>query len=214
MTSKTLQRGFLFSLFMLVAITLSVRFIDRPLAEALAETHLARAWLVGPEVQWPVLEVLSYAALVIGVAHLVVGRPLPRWTVAGMLAGLALVVSLALVENVLKPIFGRTVPSVLLKSGRGGFHWFRYGGALQSFPSGHSDQAAAILTVLWHYYPRGRWLYIAAVVLLAIALMLGEWHFLGDIVAGCLVGVWVGVIVQQGWAAVTARANAPPQQGS
>lgn len=224
MIPMTLPRGLLASVAMLVAIVASVRFVDLPLARALAEAHLAHAWLTGDTVKLPVLVVLAYVALLVGAAHLVARRPLPLWAVAGMLAGLALVLSLALVEDVLKPIFGRTVPSVMLRAGHGGFHWFHSGGALQSFPSGHTDQAAAIVAVLWQFYPRGRWLYVAALAVLALALMLGEWHFLGDILAGGFVGTWAGVLVTQVWAlvgnaltrrgAITAPASAPPPGGS
>lgn len=199
MTLKTLPREFVISLAMLLAIAVSVRFIDSTLARTLADAHLARAWLTRDLFRLPVLVVLAYAALAVGLAHLVARRPLPRWAVAGMLAGLALVVSLALVENVLKPLFGRTIPSVYLRSGRGGFHWFHAGWPFQSFPSGHAVQATAIIAVFWHFYPRGRWFYAATLVLLAAALMLGRWHFLGDILAGGFIGAWAGVLVIRGW---------------
>jgi membrane-associated phospholipid phosphatase len=46
--------------------------------------------------------------------------------------------------------------------------------------------------VLWWRAPRLRWLWAALVVLTAIGLLGGDFHFLGDIVAGAYLGVACG----------------------
>lgn len=143
--------------------------------------------------------VLATLAVLLGAGYLMSAKPLPRWVAASMLAGLALAWSLCLVEFVLKPLFGRTLPAAYLQIGRYGFHWFRSGRAFGSFPSGHADQAAAILSVFWLAYPQWRWGYAAAFIFLAAALMIGEWHFLSDIIAGGCVGAAAGLLVTRMW---------------
>ena len=73
-----------------------------------------------------------------------------------------------------------------------------------SFPSGHSVLVAAILAVLWRQYPRWRLFYAAAMVLVALLLLAGNWHFLSDIIAGALWGALVAQITMFLW-----RARAP-----
>lgn len=170
------------------AIVVSILWIDRPLARAFAVFRLGHEVFSSSTVTQPVMLALAYAGLALGLGFLATGRRLPRWVEAAMLAGIALLAGLWLTHEVLKPIFGRTLPSYYLRTGRHGFHWFQ-GSARGAFPSGHSVQASAMLTVLWVYYPRWRWLCIVAMAVLAVALMLGQWHYLSDIMAGTGVGV-------------------------
>lgn len=183
----------------LIAIVVAVRWIDLPLARELAQFDLARALFRSKPLGLPILPGLSLAVLVLGLVVLVTGRPLPRWLVAGSLAAVALLSSLYVTEEFLKPVFGRVIPSVALRGHVSGFHWLRSGSPYQSFPSGHSVQAASVVAVMWGFYPRLRRWMLAACAVLAAALMLGEWHYLGDILAGGLVGTLAGAGVVGIW---------------
>ncbi len=195
-----LQRRPLFAGLVLALATLvSVLWIDRPLALFFAQFHLGHAVFTNPSLTLPVMIVIAWAGVLTGAEFLVARRPMPRWIEAGMLAGIALLASLWLTHEVLKPIFGRSVPSLLIQRGQYGFHWFHHGHPFGSFPSGHTDQAAAILTVAWLYFPRWRWVYLGLLGLLALALMLGQWHFLGDILAGAMVGAGAGALAVRLW---------------
>ena len=104
------------------------------------------------------------------------------------------------IKDQLKFVFGRSWPSPgghyrpsLISDGTYGFHWLHGGSAYQSFPSGHMGAACAMLSVLWVCYPAGRPLWSAAALAVAAALIGGNYHFLGDVVAGAFVGTSVGL---------------------
>ena len=209
MDTRILRRWLLMSLAIAILIVVSVYFIDRPLARLLAEFHLFRALLTKAPVELPVMIALASLAVLLGGSYLAAGKPLPKWVATGMLAGLALAWSLCLTEFVLKPVFGRALPTAYLLNGQYGFYWFHWGETFGSFPSGHTDQATSILSVLWIFYPRWRWVYVGAIFLLAFALMLGEWHFLSDIIAGGFVGTVSGVMLTEIWKTLGAQNQIP-----
>ena len=198
MLRRWLYAAFAVSTFVL----LSIHFVDRPLARLLARFHMYQGALVSPSVHIPVLIVLASFAVLLGARSLSVREKFPKWAVAAVLAGLALAWSLCLTEFVLKPLFGRAVPSDYLQNGQYAFLWFQYSDSYKSFPSGHTDQALAIVSVLWRFYPRWRWLYVVALSVLSCALLLGEWHFLSDLVAGGFVGAAAGALMMQIWKAI------------
>lgn len=197
----------------LIAIVVAVHWIDVPLARELARFDMARALFRSKPLALPILPGLSLAILLLGLAVLVAGRPLPRWLVAGSLAALALLTSLYVTEEVLKPVFGRVVPSVALRGHVSGFHWLRSGSPYLSFPSGHSVQAASVVAVMWRFYPRLRLLMLAGFAVMAGALMLGQWHYLGDILAGGLVGALAGAGVVGIWHALSGVAARRQRRG-
>jgi len=199
MGTSTLRRWFFASLAISSLIVVSVRYIDRPLARLMAQFHLFQALLAKAPVELPVMIALASLAVLLGGSYLAAGKPLPKGVAAGMLAGLALAWSLCLIEFVLKPVFGRTPPTAYLQNSQYVFHWFYWGDAFGSFPSGHTDQATAILSILWVFYPRWRWVYAGALFLLAFALILGEWHFLSDVIAGGFIGMLSGVLMMRIW---------------
>lgn len=186
------RRQLLLCLALLAGIVACIAWIDRPLARFMADFALGHVLVTTPAVRLPVMIALAAAGVLAGAAFLLAGRRLPKWIEAAMLAGIAALLALWLTHDLLKPLFGRIVPVDYLKSGRYAFHWFHSSGGYDSFPSGHAARAAAILTVLWVYFPRGRWLYAGAMATLTVALMMGRWHFLSDVLAGGLVGVALG----------------------
>jgi membrane-associated phospholipid phosphatase len=72
------------------------------------------------------------------------------------------------------------------------FHWFHGGRGYESFLSGHMAATAAVLSVLWLAYPRWRPLYAVAGCLVAAVLILSNFHFLSDVIAGALLGALIG----------------------
>lgn len=201
----SVTRAFGLLALVLLAIVVAVLWVDVPLSQALSHFGFARAVFRSRPLALPVLPVLSFVVLALGVGLKLAGRPLPRWLVAGSLAAVALLASLWLTEEVFKPIFGRVIPSVALRGHESGFHWLRRGAPFQSFPSGHSVQASAIIAVFWGFYPKLRGLMVAGFALIAVALMVGEWHYLGDIIAGGLVGTLGGIAVVRLWGLVRGK---------
>lgn len=192
-----------------VLVLVSVFYVDRPLALYAATFHLDQGLLASTPVTSPVLLGIAIVAVAIGAAPLVLQEVPPpwlrKWAVAAILSGLALSWGVCLTEFLLKPLFARDVPGAFLVNGVYGFHWFATGPELGSFPSGHAVQIAAIATVLWFFYPRWRYVWILAVMGVAVALILAERHFLSDIIAGTATGVAAGCLLVAIWRAHVAR---------
>ena len=92
----------------------------------------------------------------------------------------------------LQDAFGRTSIRVWLKTGgQIDFNWFHPLENIGAFPSGHMTVFTAFFFAVWLYYPSLRMLAVSAVFLLGCALVVTNYHFLGDLFAGIYVGVLV-----------------------
>ena len=103
------------------------------------------------------------------------------------LAGTALPAAY-LLKSFFKYMFGRTGPrSWLLHHEPLEFHWFHkmWSG---SFPSGHMTVFAAFGAAVIYYYPQYRRLVIILLGFLGIALIVTDYHFLSDVIAGTYLG--------------------------
>jgi len=101
------------------------------------------------------------------------------------------------IKSALKIIFGRTnTREWLLAPDSYGFHWFQGGGAFSAFPSGHMAVFTALLAVVWRLHPRYRAGCCGILLLLSLALVATNYHFLSDVLAGAYLGV---VIEAVGW---------------
>jgi hypothetical protein len=74
------------------------------------------------------------------------------------------------------------------------FHWFHGKGNYSSFPSGHMAVFTVLAAALWHFYPRYRVAYLGFLSALALFLLLTNYHFLSDIIAGAYLGLFVHFI--------------------
>jgi len=173
-------------------VVVSFYWIDRPLSLFLFHVCNLRAFLLQIHADIPFMMYLVLVAIAVAALFAFIHGTLPKCIVASVLAGGALMVSAGLVAYLLKPMFGRMLPAAFLDTGSYGFYWFRTGVPYNSFPSGHSAQAAAAITVLWAYYPQLRWLYVLSFGALSFFLLTGQYHFLGDIIGGAGVGMAVG----------------------
>jgi membrane-associated phospholipid phosphatase len=69
--------------------------------------------------------------------------------------------------------------------------WFplgRDGSGLQSFPSGHTATAIGLAFVLAWLYPRGRWVFLALVLLVGVQRVVSGAHYLSDVIVGATIG--------------------------
>ena len=103
-----------------------------------------------------------------------------------------------------KYVFGRTNTRVWLANQvSDGFHWFHGGGDYSGFPSGHMAVFAAFFAAIWLFYPRYRSLSIGLVLVLAVALVATDYHFLSDVIAGSYLGLVVtcltGICFEKIW---------------
>lgn len=177
------------------ATLLSILFLDRPAAlfahaafggwsGFIALTHLVD----------PVLPLSAIGFLVIG-GGMALGWTPPPW--ARVTFGLCVAALLAIVvKDQLKYAFGRTWPETwikdnpsLIRDGVMAFAPFHGGPGWASFPSGHTTSAVAPATALvMSSRSPWRWLGLLPCCLVAIGLYGADYHFVGDIVGGALVG--------------------------
>ena len=117
------------------------------------------------------------------------------------LTDLALVVSWSvpasyICKTILKFVFGRVnTRQWLLDPSLYGFHWFHGAGFFNGFPSGHMVVFTTFAAALWRIYPRYRGLYAGVLLLLGVALIATNYHFVSDVVAGAVVGIMVEAAV-------------------
>ena len=69
-----------------------------------------------------------------------------------------------------------------------------------SFPSGHMVLAASFAGVFMRLYRVSIWPLSALLLLGATLLILGDWHFLSDVIAGTFVGLSAGLLAGELWA--------------
>jgi membrane-associated phospholipid phosphatase len=115
---------------------------------------------------------------------------------------IGLTVPLAYVlKDLLKGLFGRTNTRIyLLYPERFGFHWCHGGGDCASFPSGHMAVITVLMLGIGRYFPRLRLMCAGLLFVLASALLVTEYHFFSDIVAGTCLGVIIDLLTWRGLA--------------
>ena len=107
-----------------------------------------------------------------------------------------------LLVRLLKIVFGRWRPDQGLA---GHFEFFSFKSKCNSFPSGHTEDAAVTATVLWFVYPRLRPLYVAWVVLMAVARLGAAQHFVADSATGAALGILFALLVGRNLEVITRR---------
>lgn len=106
------------------------------------------------------------------------------------------------INGILKEAFGRTWPESWLgdnpswiRDGVFGFFPFHGGQGWASFPSGHTAVIAAPAAVLWQVWPQLRMLWGVLVAIVIAGLILGNFHFVSDTIAGLYVGAGIGLAI-------------------
>ncbi|WP_224983043.1 phosphatase PAP2 family protein [Geomonas agri] len=99
-------------------------------------------------------------------------------------------------KTVLKIAFGRSNTRYWLTNpGDYGFHWFQMKEHCDGFPSGHMMVIVALLAAGWRFYPEARPFGILLSVLLGVALIATNYHFLSDVVVGGYLAILLDVMI-------------------
>jgi membrane-associated phospholipid phosphatase len=105
------------------------------------------------------------------------------------------------IKDILKWVFGRPSPDIWVTSNSSAigsqeyhFHWFHGIEPFNAFPSGHMTAVTAVIAILWIHYPRFRPIYAVSCLTVAAGLIAFNFHFLGDVIAGALLGAMVGLL--------------------
>lgn len=172
---------------------ISVAWLDPRLALAIA--RLIPPATLDPNVP-DLLAPLVAAVSVAGTVAWIVARKRHRTRFARVALLAATVGPSALgLKYLAKWVFGRpAVQLFLVQPQARAFHWFAGSGNYVGFPSGHMLVATAWVVTVTEFYPRLRPWGRLALLVLALALLLGSYHFLGDLIAGTFLGATVGWI--------------------
>jgi len=104
-------------------------------------------------------------------------------------------------KSALKHFFGRVNTRFWLRHPHvTEFHWFQGEGNYDGFPSGHMAVFMALMVALWKYYPSHRLAYLVFLSALALALIVTNYHFMSDIIAGAYLGFIIHQIAVYGLA--------------
>lgn len=126
-------------------------------------------------------------------------RPWAPWQKALFTASVSLVVADEF-RTLLGDLCGRYWPETwfdnnpsLIGTGTYGFHPFAGGDDVGSFPSGHAARIGGFASVWWIAMPRSRPLLAVACLPMLISLVAMDYHFVSDVIAGCILGTIVGM---------------------
>ncbi len=177
-----------------VLVVVCYYFVDRPVAFFVHDHRIARfdelRWLTEPP---PLVQSWSPLVLVLLVVRRAFGE-WRRWQHVLFVACVSLIVADQFRES-LGDLCGRYWPETwhnnnpsLIGTGAYGFHPFAAGDDTGSFPSGHAARIAAFAAVFWLALPRSRWLYVLLAAPMLVALVAMDYHFVGDVIAGSVLG--------------------------
>ncbi len=186
----------------LLLVAFSSLYLDAPVALFFHHLVMSQAVLRKytahlPDLLLPIVAVITAGCWMTLLACLV--RPV-RWVCMRFMLVCGVSVPLAYVAKaVLQYTFGRVNPRTwFLHPDLAGFHWFYAHAGFASFPSGHMTVFVALAAVLWRYYPRFRFVYVASAVALGLALVATNYHFVSDVVAGTYLGFVVSRVCDAG----------------
>jgi membrane-associated phospholipid phosphatase len=152
-----------------------------------------------------ILSLESAVAVGLVLARVVRGH-LSRLGESLAIACLASICTYAVNDEVFKPLFGVPNPARVVGGVTHAFHFFM-GSGRSSFPSGHMMLAGAFAGVFMKLHRASVWPLSALLLLAAGLLIVGDWHFLSDVIAGAFVGVSAGILAGEVWAV---HIRAPP----
>jgi membrane-associated phospholipid phosphatase len=181
------------------ATAYSFRHLDLPVAMAVAPVRghidflgqgLASAILLGGE---------AIVFLALAIARIVRGS-MSRLGKTVAAACVSSISAYAINASVLKVTFGVLPTGYVLTGWPHTINWF-HGSPDASFPSGHMMLAGAWAGVMMRHYPKSILALAGALAGAGCLLILGNWHFVSDVLAGTFGGVTAGLLAAEIWLA-------------
>jgi membrane-associated phospholipid phosphatase len=177
------------------AVGFCIAFVDRPLA-LFFDTHVRHTelwfWLDRGLRPFPLTIAVAAAFVFACAVWLISGRQLRAWAEIPFLGSCSAIAAGAF-DRILKRFFGRgwTDPT-FIHDHLYGFHLLHGERHWDAFPSGTAAVSVAILAVLWILKSRWRLPGMALVILLMAAVLITNYHWLSDVIAGTFLGGWIG----------------------
>ncbi len=184
----------LYGLFTSALIFISYCYLDHPIVELVAELNVSHSLFsyfshITPLLQAGVVIYFIYA--------LYKFRHGQKHSFAIALAFVSSLTTGLIIRYLGKISIGRTWPDTWvnnnpswLQNGIDTFDPFNGGLAYQSFPSGHALLTFAILGLAWKLWPQSRPICTLLTALVTSGLILMNYHYLSDILAGSLLGFY------------------------
>jgi hypothetical protein len=144
-----------------------------------------------------ILSLESTVVLSLIVTRLVRGH-ISRFAETLALACLASICAYGINDEVLKPLFGVRAPPAVVHGARHALH-LGMGFTYSSFPSGHMMLAGAFAGVFMRCYTASIHTLSVLLLLAAALLVVGDWHFVSDVIMGTFLGVSAGMLAAEGW---------------
>jgi membrane-associated phospholipid phosphatase len=181
-------------------------FVDRPLAlavQSLDASHPAliaafrsftdfgkSAWYLWPSA----FGIITCAVICRRAAGMKQRQTAARWGERLLLIFITVAASGLMCDGI-KPLMGRARPSLLLRQDIYGFAPFTFRAAWNAMPSGHATTAMTLAFILSCLWARGRPLWLALGILLAISRIMVNAHYLSDTLGGAaLAAVTVAIV--------------------
>jgi membrane-associated phospholipid phosphatase len=196
MTSEAAFRYWLFALALCaVAVSFCIVYVDCPLALYL-DAHVRHTeiwgWLNFTLRPFSLVVVVALFFLMACGIWLISGHQLRPWTATPFLCSSSAMAAVATVVS-FKRIFGRGWPDpTFIRDHLYGFHLLRGEMHWDAFPSGTAAVSVAILAVLWVLKPQWRLLGLLVVIFLIAAVVITNYHWLSDVLAGSFLGMSIG----------------------
>lgn len=188
-----------------LATGIAFRYVDVPVAyrvygllggtESLA-TGFASAVLLGIEAA------IALAMVIIRIAR----GHLSPFREAIVLACLTSICAYAINDSALKLLFGVPNPTAVMHGAHHASRLLR-GSSASSFPSGHMVLAGAFAGVFMRLYRISMLPFSILLLIAAGLLIVGDWHFVSDVIAGTFVGISAGLLAGELWLAHSAIAD-------
>lgn len=168
-------------------------YFDKPIAYVMHNLHFPRYQILKWINPCYAVRILSFVLLV-GLGIKAMLRPLSR--IQRLLFSCSIACGLSIfLKNTFKGFFGRYWPESfnhnnpsLIKDQAYGFHFWKWDEAHASFPSGHTALVFCAMTYLWVVAPKWRWLAALVCLFQTAVALLYNFHFLGDLIGGALLG--------------------------
>jgi membrane-associated phospholipid phosphatase len=183
----------------LLVVAVAFVYLDVPIARsvfgALGPTEKLAKGLTSAVL----LSVEAAVALTLIVVRITRGHLSPLGEAAA-LACLTSICAYSMNDSTLKLFCGVPNPAAVIHGARHAFHLLS-GSANTSFPSGHMVLSGAFAGVFMRLYRRSILPLSGLLFIGAVLLIVGDWHFVSDVVAGTFIGVSAGLLAGEVWSA-------------
>lgn len=183
----------------LLVVPLAFVYLDVPIARYVFGTLGSTEKLAKGLTSAVLLSAEAAVALTLIVIRITRGRLSPLGEAAA-LACLTSICAYSINDSALKFLCGVPSPSAVIHGAHHAFH-FLGGSGNSSFPSGHMVLSGAFAGVFMLLYRKTVLPLSVLLFMGAVLLIVGDWHFVSDVVAGTFIGVSAGLLAGEVWSA-------------